>query len=400
MSEHASNREDHQEESSSSPVAPISSESTLSSDVSQQCTKIVEDFRLRRKDKISALLDIQASIPHKSLTDASFRSALKLYYQMLESFENFRDRSTQPQLRSDLGDSDVDSHPEQPAFDPAQTFTPQSSKRAHSVGSDEEEHPSKKKVNVSRFPWIGTELSLRSVDESSLRATKAALENFARDLKFSKSSVINSLACPQFPESEWTNLLSGRAVDLDHVLSSLFTITQHEKKTERLGELEITVGSTSPAKTVKTHGDWVTAWEPTVEATIYVFPHRENELKRYGKYILQLFSALPVEAHSCVINFDRAVRVRVVLRRDLTLSDSNQFVNLQFHWIQSIGSIPASRSLQDRQPEQTAKRTPKRDPCRRWNEGRCPNTHSACNYRHVCSKCRNNNHTAPECPKV
>lgn len=396
MPEDASNPEERQEGASSPQLAPtISPESTLTSEVSQQCTKIVEDFRLGRKDKISAILDIQASIPHESLTDASFRAALKSYYQMLESFENFRDRSTQIQVRSDLGDPEVESHSGRPVWDHDQALTPEPSKRAHSVSSDEEEHPSKKKVDISRFPWIRAESSLPSVDESSLRATRMALENFARDLKFSKSSVVNSLTCPQFPDSEWTNLLSGRAVDLDHVLSSLFTVTQDEKKTERLGELEIAIGSTSPAKTVKTHGEWITAWDPTVEATVYVFPHREVELKRYGKYILQLFSALPVEAHSRIINFDKAVRVRVAQRRDLTLSDTNQFVDLQFHWIQSIGAVPAPRCSKDR-----ANKTSRRDPCRRWNEGRCPNTNSACNYKHVCSKCRSNNHTASECPKT
>jgi hypothetical protein len=405
MSEHAPDRETRREESTWPQLAPDSTESTLTSEVSQQCTKIIEDFRLGRKDKISAMLDIQASIPHESLIDASFRSALKSYYQVLESFENFRDRSVRDQsnrirLSSDLADPDADSISEHPALGRVQALTPEPTKRAHSVGSDEEEHPSKKRVDVSQFPWIGTEPSLPSADEFSLRATRAALENFARDLKFSKSSVVNSLTCPQFPESEWTNLLSGRAVDLDHVLSSLFTVTQDEKKTERLGELEIAVGSTSPAKTVKTHGEWITAWDPTVEATVYVFPHRENELKRYGKYILQLFSALPVEAHSRIINFDKAVRVRVAQRRDLTLSDTNQFVDLQFHWIQSVGSLPASCFSRDRRPEQSADKTSRRDPCRRWNEGRCPNTNSACKYKHVCSKCRSNNHTMPECPKT
>jgi hypothetical protein len=389
-------RSDGQQEASSSFQNTTSSHSTLSSDVSQRCTKIVEEFRLGNKDKLSAILDVQASIPHQSLDDSTLRSAMRTYLNMLESFETYRDRSGHhPNYDRDVSEAGGMGH-----RDEQQAVPVEPTKRPHSAASSDEEHPSKRKVDVSVFPWTSSGIRLSGANELSLRTTRAALENFARDLKFSKSSVVNSIGCPQFPDSEWTNLLSGRAVELDHVLSGLFTVTQDDKRTERVGDLEIAVGPTTPAKAVKTHGEWITAWEPTVEATTYVFPHREIELKRYGKYILQLFSALPVEAHSRIISFDKAVRVRVAQRRDLTLTDFNEFVDLQFHWIQNVGSITTTRSSRDRRPEPTANRTSRRDPCRRWNEGRCPNTNQACNYKHVCSKCRQNHHTAPECPKI
>ncbi|KAF8241153.1 hypothetical protein L208DRAFT_1464197, partial [Tricholoma matsutake] len=31
-------------------------------------------------------------------------------------------------------------------------------------------------------------------------------------------------------------------------------------------------------------------------------------------------------------------------------------------------------------------------PCQRWNECRCPNSATTCNYLHVCSKCSNSGH--------
>jgi len=67
--------------------------------------------------------------------------------------------------------------------------------------------------------------------------------------------------------------LAGKAVDFDHVLSGLFSVSQDNKKTEQIGELEIAVGPSAPAKVVRTHGDWITAWDLTIEATIYIFPH-------------------------------------------------------------------------------------------------------------------------------
>ena len=43
--------------------------------------------------------------------------------------------------------------------------------------------------------------------------TQFALENFSLDIKFAKSSLVNSFNGPQFPDSEWTSLLAGHAVD-------------------------------------------------------------------------------------------------------------------------------------------------------------------------------------------
>jgi hypothetical protein len=151
-------------------------------------------------------------------------------------------------------------------------------------------------------------------------------------------------------------------------------------------------------KSVRTHGEWVTAWDPTVEATKFVFPHHESKLKRYGKYILQFFTTLPSESHHRVISFDRAARIRVAQHHDMQLTDFGEFIDLHMHWIQNTGSS-ASRTSQARRVEQGVGRTQKREACRRWNEGRCPNTAVACSYAHVCSKCRVNSHTAAECKK-
>ena len=37
-----------------------------------------------------------------------------------------------------------------------------------------------------------------------------------------------------------------------------------------------------------------------------------------------------------------------------------------------------------------------REACRRWNEGRCPNSVANSNFAHVCAKCRRNAHTSTE----
>jgi hypothetical protein len=132
----------------------------------------------------------------------------------------------------------------------------------------------------------------------------------------------------------------------------LFSITQDVKKTEHLGDLEIGVGPSTPAKTVTSHGEWVTAWDPTVKATTYVLPHCHSKLRRYGKYILQLFSAMPTEQHARIISFDKAIGVRVAQCRDLLLTDFAEFVDLQMHWIQSTAGSTSNKGGQKPKGEQ------------------------------------------------
>ncbi|KAF8235394.1 hypothetical protein L208DRAFT_1257250 [Tricholoma matsutake] len=59
---------------------------------------------------------------------------------------------------------------------------------------------------------------------------------------------------------------------------------------------------------VKTHGDWVIAWEALVDATLFIFKHRKLELQLYGRHIQHFFAS---QLHSHIINYDRAVQIRV-----------------------------------------------------------------------------------------
>jgi len=326
-------------------------EGQLDPQVSKKCIEIAQEFRIGRRTKVSALLEIQKTIPRESDSDEHFHVAFGSYSKMLDGFQRYRESAADRSRQSgfDPGREGTLDPPEPGDAHKEPVGAP---KRSRSVQSeDESDHPSKRKVDLSKLPWVEADSQGSSTVSESLRLTQSALQNFARDLKYTKSSVINSFKCPQFPDSEWTNLLAGRSIDLDHVLSGLFSVSQDDKKTEHIGELEIAVGPSVPAKVVRTHGEWNLAWDPTVEATIYALPHRESELKRYGKYIQQLFSALPADAHHRVISFDRAVRVRVAQRRDISLTDFGEFIDLQMHWIQTASST-SGRSNQGRRGDQ------------------------------------------------
>jgi hypothetical protein len=120
---------------------------------------------------------------------------------------------------------------------------------------------------------------------------------------------------PQFSQAEWLNLLSGNAFDLDHVFSNLYTVSHSTNNVIELGKnIELLHGSSVPAKSVRTHGDWVIAWDCLVDATLFVFRHRKRELQFYGKHIQRYFASLSPQLHSRVINYDRAVRIRAAQR--------------------------------------------------------------------------------------
>ncbi|KAF8221564.1 hypothetical protein L208DRAFT_1327216 [Tricholoma matsutake] len=105
--------------------------------------------------------------------------------------------------------------------------------------------------------------------------------------EFSKANLLNcGRSYPQFPQSEWLNLLSGNSIDLDHIFSNIYSITQEDQESGSPGKnLELLHGSSVPEKTVKTHGDWVIAWEALVDTTQFVFMHCRLELQQYGQHI-------------------------------------------------------------------------------------------------------------------
>ncbi|KIY45326.1 hypothetical protein FISHEDRAFT_24721, partial [Fistulina hepatica ATCC 64428] len=93
------------------------------------------------------------------------------------------------------------------------------------------------------------------------------LETINVDLKRAKINLLLSLDIPQFPESQWTKLLSGGTTDFDQVLSGLY----------------------ASADRVTTFGDWTTAFNSLAEAFTFIFPHRSKELHAYAAHVRAFF---------------------------------------------------------------------------------------------------------------
>ncbi|KAF8814651.1 hypothetical protein BYT27DRAFT_7081792, partial [Phlegmacium glaucopus] len=335
----------------------------------------------------------------------SFVSAYGSYLDMLDNFERYRTGNIQRINATSQtlagGRSDERQHAdEQPNSAACAAGTP---KRPISVLSEEEEedeYAKRTRLDFRALPWHRAEDTKAESLENlspSLQKTHALLKNFSQDVKQAQSSLLNcNRAIPQFPQTKWLNLLGGNIIDLDHIFSNIYTISYSNKESIELGKnIEVLHSPSTPARTVKTHGDWVIAWDALAEATCFVFSHRKQELQLYSKHIQQYFASLPAQYHSRVINYDRAVQIRISQCRDLELTNFAQFDNLQIQWIHSPSNLSSSQQTEPRARQPSARR--RSAPCRRWNERRCPNSASTCNYLHVCSKCSSGGHVAGEC---
>ncbi|KZP19210.1 hypothetical protein FIBSPDRAFT_744345 [Athelia psychrophila] len=349
--------------------------------ISRAALEITENYRQGAITKAHAFLQLRSAIPGADSNDeaaqVAYREALGTYIEILDGHDRFRANAAANGRVGGVG-------------------------RSHSdAGSDDEERPPRRKINAAAFPWVIDELLNPPVDISPAhRQTLAAIENHSRDPKQAKASLYNAARLPQFPDSEWSHVLLGHAVDLNHVLSAMYSVSVDERQTEKLGKLEITVGATKPAKTVETHGQWVISWGSYVEAVTFVFSERAYELREYGKHITQLFASFGENLHPKVINYDRAVRIRAGQRRDILLTDFAKFSDLHVLWILGAGAGASSTEGKHRTSTSSGSGSRRKDgPCRRWNDGRCVNSNEGCEYSHICSSCRSNAHRAPNCPK-
>ena len=128
-------------------------------------------------------------------------------------------------------------------------------------------------------------------------------------------------------------------------------------------------GAVELTKVVKNGGEWSIAWNRTVRAIIFAFPHRLKEFTTYGEYIINLFSVTHPSVHSRVIAFDKAVRKRIGSVRNLKLSDFEKFADLK---------IAPEISKEDVQKGNRDENCKKKEPCNKWNDRKCDRAEEDC----------------------
>jgi hypothetical protein len=273
-----------------------------------------------------------------------------------------------------------------------------------SDGQPPDDEPATKKIKVdeSAYAWIASRKGKQTILRDTLSKTLKLIEIYTVDPKATKRSLINEPNCPEFPDSEWKNVIAGRAVNLDAVLSGQLSTTHNDPKIEKFGDLEISFGAVEPTKLVKNGGEWSIAWNRTVRATVFAFPHRMQELISYGEYIVNLFAVTHPSVHSRVVAFDKAVRKRIGSVRNLELCDFDRFADLKIAHMDSIGvSVISGSSKEDGGKKgKRGKNWRKDEPCNKWNDGKCNQAEEDCRRQHVCNKCGKAGHKGKECKKA
>jgi len=218
----------------------------------------------------------------------------------------------------------------------------------------------------------------------SLTATLDLLKLYAVDPKGTKCSLVNSPTCPEFPDSEWMNILAGHTVNLDVILTGYYLTSNNDEHIESIGDLDIKFGTVAPTKIVSSAGEWKITWNRTSWAMSMAFPHHVGELADYAEYIIGLFAATDILFHNQVILFDKAVCCCVGSRCDLELTHFDKFTDLRTAHMDSIGAAVVQRSPISKVSLSSCK---KQEAWNQWNEGLCLLDGSQCCRLHVCNKC-------------
>ena len=269
--------------------------------VIDNCTEVVQNFRAGQVSKSKASILLQRCIPHDDANENVFLSVYEPYFDMLDNFKRYqrgnvgRVDDVQRQLAESTADERDVNHEQSTGKAP----TARAPKRPHSPSSDDEDDEYEKRTHLDydSLPWNEPEESGHLASEvlsPSLQKTHSLLENFSRDIKQACSSLLNcSLPVLQIPPAEWLNLLNGNTIDLDHVFSNIYTVSYDTRDVVELSRnVELLHRSSTLAKTVKTHGDWVIAWDCLVDAILFVFKHRKQELQAYSKHIQRYFASV------------------------------------------------------------------------------------------------------------
>lgn len=160
-----------------------------------------------------------------------------------------------------------------------------------------------------------------------------------------------------------------------------------------VGGIQVRLPQVEHTKSIRTSSEWGTAWRKTVQATAVAFPHRSDELDRYGQYIDALFSSTAIIAHGRIILFDEAVRGLVGGGESCSFDKRETYEFLHNAFLSPTG-VEANRGSMGRG------RGDNREVCRRFNNkmGGCPNG-TECQYRHICQQCGSDTHRRAGCAR-
>jgi hypothetical protein len=349
-------------------------------------------FKLGSANKGETCFEIQTILTSSGEKPEVIKSAIESFISILDQHES---RTSEASKRGRSG-----KRVEREASPSGRSSQPDDDRESRSPSTEPREAVfKKKKVDESDLPWIVRNKLFGPELRPELRATLELLQAWSANPKQVRASIVNTPGCPAFPDSEWLNLVQGKTINLDSVFSGFYSTSTDNQRTENIGEVEFKFGTKDSSKPVTTHGDWTIAFDLTRDAYLFTFAHRAEELKLYQRHILQQFATKRETEHLRVIALDKAIRKRVSERRDLLLSDFDQFNDLRSMHLDHFGAAEPSRASgstaavsSDRPPARK-----RNEACRNWNKGVCGRGKN-CFYLHICELCLKKGHTSDKCP--
>jgi hypothetical protein len=218
--------------------------------VTNDCLAIVDQYKSGDVSRATALVRLQEALPEK-MSEKQCEQSFDTYAEMLFEFDKRskdaegknqevarqigqgdRNDEESDQARRvdqrDLNDEDSDQEDGTGNKEIQETTDRSIIRRKRSPTPFDEGERSKCRVDESKFYWLKPVQTIRLPEH--LEKTRAALATFASEPKFVRSTIINSPGCPPFPDLEWLNLVSGKAINLDRVLSASYAISSDDKQ--------------------------------------------------------------------------------------------------------------------------------------------------------------------------
>ncbi|SJK99998.1 uncharacterized protein ARMOST_03309 [Armillaria ostoyae] len=301
-----------------------------------QCDAVVETYRTgvnpSKPDVLAQIIRVLTEFFNaRPGHDADFNNALRVYVEMLDSYENKQcilhregENQVRARARNEMEEGRprrpraADFHEEEVGGENSERGESEQGENSDDGGDDDgdvEDGPGPAKrlrIDESQFLWQPVREISRALLHPELQLTLKLIENYTLDLKAARRSLTNSPECPEFPEEQWLALLAGKAVNLDSVFAADHSTSINEVQTHEISEgiaIRLSENLSNPAeakRVIKNADKWTTTWHTYTQAVLVAFPHRYRELALYQQYMSSLFRTTAIPLHCRIFVLDYA----------------------------------------------------------------------------------------------
>ena len=187
-----------------------------------------------------------------------------------------------------------------------------------------------------------------------------------------------------------TQILSGKFVEFDELLSTNIVLMEPELQLLFDGHLVLTSGPKKFKCRIEDIATWMEAYSTFMLVLTSYFPHRWKDLCRYQLLILQTHCQF---ASHVWLSYDRAFRQHAAATNLVNWSS----IDVQLFNFHAAGASVRGRSDVSSGSSEPSSSSTSRIVCKSWNRGQCSVPFAACQFSHRWSSCSGAHH-ASSCP--